>query len=118
MNLCSKFLKKTVELEWKRSKFKKGKAEELFLGERVATLSDDKNDENVPCSSKQKKNRKKTYSSVESVVRNGMKMEMIGGLFAIFVAKLIIYNAVYNTKHHNTGRFSLMKLSLSVKNAN
>ena len=72
----------------------------------------------MPCSSKQNKNRKKTYGSVESVVRNGMKMEMIGGLFVIFVAKLIIYNAVYSTKHHNTGRFSLMKLSLSVKNAN
>ena len=107
-----------MELEWKRSKFKKGEAEELLLGERVTTLSDDKNDENVPCSSKQKKPRKKTYSSVESVVRNGMKMEMISGLFAIFVAKLIIYNAVYSTKHHNTGGFSLMKLSLSVKNAN
>ena len=62
---------------------------------------------------------KKTYGSVESVARNGMKMEMIGGLFAIFVAKLIIYNAVvYSTKHHHTGQISLMKLSLSVKKAN
>ena len=62
---------------------------------------------------------KKTYGSVESVVMYGMKMEMIGGLFAIFVTKLIIYNAVvYSTKHHNTGQFSLTKFSLSVKNAN
>ena len=62
---------------------------------------------------------KKTYGSVEIVARNGMKMEMIGGLFAIFVAKLIIYNAVvYSTKHHNTGHFSLPKLCLSVKYAN
>ena len=60
----------------------------------------------------------KTYGSVESVARNGTKMETIGGLFAIFVAKLIIDNAmVYCTKHQNTGQFSLMKLSLSVKNA-
>ena len=62
---------------------------------------------------------KKTYGSVETVARNGMKMEMISGLFVIFVAKLIIYNAVvYSMKHHNTGQFSLMKLGLSVKNAN
>ena len=62
---------------------------------------------------------KNTYGSVESAARNGTKMETIGGLFAIFVTKLIIYNAVvYSTKHHNTGQFSLTKLKLSVKNAN
>ena len=62
---------------------------------------------------------KNTYGSVESAARNRAKMETIGGLFAIFVAKLIIYNAVvYSTKHHNIGQFSLAKLKLSVKNAN
>ena len=62
---------------------------------------------------------KKTYASVEGVVRNGTKMEMIGGLFAIYVAKLIIYNTVvYSMKHHNNGQFSLIKLNLSLKNAN
>ena len=62
---------------------------------------------------------KKTCGSVESVARNGTKMEMVSGLLAIFVAKLIIHNAVvYSTKHHNTGQFSLTKLSLSVKNTN
>ena len=67
----------------------------------------------------QRQTMKKTHGSAESVARNGTKMEIIGGLFAIFVAKLIIYNAVvYSTKYHNTGQFSLTKLSLSVKNAN
>ena len=49
---------------------------------------------------------KKTYGSVESVARNGTKLEMIDGLLAIFVAKLIICNAlVYSRKHHNIGQF-------------
>ena len=73
-----------------------------------------------------KKSKRNTTANVEedmwleeTVARNGTKMEMIGGLFAIFVAKLIIYNAVvYSTKHHNTGQFSLTKFSLSVQNAN
>ena len=112
-----------------KKRIQKTRGRGVTPGERVTTLSDDKNDENVSCSSKRKKQKKSkkmklqtmknTYGSVESAARNGTKMETIGGLFAIFVAKLIIYNAVvYSTKHHNTGQFSLTKLKLSVKNAN
>ena len=112
-----------------KKRIQKTRGRGVTPGKRVATLSDDKNDENVSCSSKRKKQKKSkkmklqtmknTYGSVESAARNREKMETIGGLFAIFVAKLIIYNAVvYSTKHHNTGQFSLTKLKLSVKNAN
>lgn len=97
---------------------------------RVTTLSNDENDENVPvpCSSKRKKQKTskkiqlqmaaKTYNPVASVAKNGTKMRMIAGLFVIFVAKQINYNTVvYNMKLHNTGQFSLTKLSLSLMNA-
>ena len=96
-------------------------------GERVTTLSDDENDENVPCSSKRKKQKKSLKNATANDEKNiwfcrecGEEWDGNGDrLFAIFVAKLIIYNAVvYSTKHHNTGQFSLTNLCLSVKNAN
>ena len=114
-----------------KKRIQKTRGRGVTPGERVTTLSDEKNDENVSYSSKKKKKKNKKskkiklqtmknkYGYVESAARNRAKMETIGGLFAIFVAKLIIYNAVvYSTKHHNTGQFSLTKLKLSVKNAN